>query len=46
MDVAIIWNVERENINRSRLAKIIGYKTYKFMTVRNVNTARYLAEYE
>jgi uncharacterized protein (DUF1697 family) len=41
---AIIWNVKRENINQSHLAKIISHKSYKFMTVRNVNTARYLAE--
>ncbi len=40
---AIIWNVKRKNINKSHLTKIIGHKSYKFMTIRNVNTARYLA---
>lgn len=41
---AIVWNVKRKNINKSRLSKIISHKLYQFMTVRNVNTARYLAE--
>lgn len=41
---AIIWNVNRKDLNKSRLAKIVSHKLYKSMTVRNVNTARYLAE--
>ncbi len=41
---AIIWNVKRKNINKSHLTKIISHKLYQSMTVRNVNTARYLAE--
>lgn len=41
---AIIWNVKRINVNKSHLTKIISDKRYKLMTVRNVNTARYLAE--
>jgi uncharacterized protein (DUF1697 family) len=40
---AIIWNVQRENYNKSQLNKIISHKIYKDMTVRNVNTARHLA---
>lgn len=40
---AIFWNVKRKNVFRSQLAKIIGHRLYKFMTVRNINTARYLA---
>lgn len=39
---AIFWNVKRENYNASRLNKIIGNKLYKLMTVRNINTARFL----
>lgn len=39
---AVIWNVDRKNYNKSRLNKIIGHKTYQSMTVRNVNTARFL----
>ena len=41
---AIIWNVNRKNLNKSQLSKIVSHKVYQFMTVRNVNTARYLAE--
>jgi uncharacterized protein (DUF1697 family) len=40
---AISWNVKRDNYNKSQLNKIISHKIYKEMTVRNVNTARYLA---
>lgn len=40
---ALLWNVTRENQNKSKLAKIVGTKLYQQMTVRNVNTARYLA---
>ncbi|MBC3900555.1 DUF1697 domain-containing protein [Acetobacterium malicum] len=41
---AIIWSVERRNVTRSSLTKIIGTGLYKKMTVRNVNTARKLYE--
>ena len=40
---ALIWNVRRENYNKSQLNKIIGHRLYQYMTIRNVNTARYLA---
>lgn len=40
---ALFWNVKRKNYNKSHLNKLIAHKAYKFMTVRNVNTARYLA---
>lgn len=40
---AIFWNLERKNLNKSRLNKIISHTSYQSMTVRNVNTARYLA---
>lgn len=39
---ALIWNVKKTNYNRSQLGKLIGHKMYKLMTVRNVNTARFL----
>lgn len=41
---AIFWNIDRKYQNKSRLNKLSGHKLYKFMTVRNVNTARYLAK--
>lgn len=41
---AIVWNVKRVHANKSHLSKIIGHPSYPLMTIRNVNTARYLAE--
>jgi uncharacterized protein (DUF1697 family) len=40
---AIVWNIKRENYNRSQITKIAGHKAYARMTTRNVNTARKLA---
>lgn len=40
---AIFWNIDRKNYNKSHINKLIGHKFYQFMTVRNVNTARFLA---
>ncbi len=42
---AIIWNVRRENVGKSQLTKMMGTKIYRAMTVRNVNTARFLARW-
>lgn len=41
---AVFWKVKRSEYNKSQLNKIITSKLYKGMTVRNVNTARKLAE--
>ncbi|AFA47200.1 DUF1697 domain-containing protein [Acetobacterium woodii] len=43
-DDVIIWSVQRKNVTRSSLTKIVGTELYKKMTVRNVNTARKLYE--
>lgn len=40
---AVIWNLDRKDYSRSRLNKLIGSELYKAMTLRNVNTARFLA---
>ena len=40
---AIVWNIKRENYNRSQITKIVGHGSYARMTTRNVNTARKLA---
>ena len=40
---AVVWNLDRKNYSRSRLNKLIGSELYKAMTLRNVNTARFLA---
>ena len=39
---AIIWRIERINVNRSGLPKIIGTPLYKKVTIRNCNTVRKL----
>ena len=39
----ICWNVKRADQGKSRLSKIVGTALYRQMTVRNVNTVRYLA---
>jgi len=40
---AIFWNLDRKNYAKSRLNKLIGSGLYQAMTLRNVNTARFLA---
>lgn len=40
---AIVWNIKREDYNRSRITKLAGHSAYARMTTRNVNTARMLA---
>lgn len=42
---AIVWNVKRENVYKSNLSKLIGHRLYKYMTIRNVNTARFLGNF-
>lgn len=39
---ALIWNVDRSNVTRSGLLRIVGSPEYKLMTIRNVNTLRKL----
>lgn len=41
---AIIWNILRKNIYKSGLGKLISHQHYQQMTMRNVNTARYLGK--
>ena len=43
---AIYWNVQRKNYTKSHLNKIISHELYQFMTVRNINTVRYLTGYK
>lgn len=43
---AVIWNITRKNHNKSRLNKIIGHSVYHLLTIRNINTTRYLAEFD
>ncbi len=41
---AILWSVDKKNVSKSGMSKIIGSKIYKQITVRNVNTARKIYE--
>jgi len=40
----VIWRVDRENLTKSPILKIVGTKIYKQMTIRNCNTIRKLLE--
>jgi uncharacterized protein (DUF1697 family) len=39
---AVIWQLDREKVDQSRMAKLVGTSLYKRMTIRNCNTARKL----
>lgn len=41
----LMWNIKKVDLNKSQLDKLVGHRVYKHMTVRNVNTARYLSTY-
>jgi uncharacterized protein (DUF1697 family) len=41
---AIIWRVDRKNVTRSGMMKLVGTPLYKQMTIRNCNTTRKLLE--
>ena len=41
---AVIWRVDRENVGRSQMSRIIGTPLYKKITVRSANTMRKLNE--
>lgn len=41
---AILWSVDKKNVTKSGMLKIIGSKLYKQVTIRNVNTARKIYE--
>lgn len=39
---AIIWRVDKDNVGRSGMTKLVGTPLYKQMTIRNSNTTRKL----
>ncbi|MFJ7730057.1 DUF1697 domain-containing protein [Neobacillus sp. NPDC097160] len=41
---AILWSVDKKNVTKSGMSKIVGSTIYKQVTVRNVNTARKIYE--
>jgi uncharacterized protein (DUF1697 family) len=41
---AILWSVQKKYITKSGMAKLVGSKPYKQITIRNVNTTRKIYE--
>ncbi|WML39702.1 DUF1697 domain-containing protein [Neobacillus sp. OS1-2] len=41
---AILWSVDKKNVTKSGVSKIVGSRIYKQVTVRNVNTTRKIYE--
>lgn len=41
---AILWSIDRKNVSRGGMLKLVGTDLYKQMTIRNCNTARKLLE--
>jgi uncharacterized protein (DUF1697 family) len=41
---AVVWRVDRENVGRSQMNRIVGTALYKKITVRSANTMRKLNE--
>ena len=41
---AIIWSVDRKNVTKSGITKLVGTRLYTQMTIRNCNTTRKLLE--
>lgn len=41
---ALIWRVDRKNVTKSGMMKIVGTEIYRNMTVRNCNTVRKIKE--
>ena len=39
---AVVWRVDRENVSRSHMNKIVGTPLYKKITIRSANTIRKL----
>jgi uncharacterized protein (DUF1697 family) len=41
---AVLWSVDRKNVTKSGMVKIIGTDIYRKVTIRNVNTTRKIYE--
>ncbi|MFD1032355.1 DUF1697 domain-containing protein [Metaplanococcus flavidus] len=39
---AILWSVDKDQVTRSGMSKVVGTPIYKLVTIRNVNTVRKL----
>jgi uncharacterized protein (DUF1697 family) len=42
MPGAVVWRVDRENVGKSHMNRIVGTPLYKKITVRSANTVRKL----
>jgi uncharacterized protein (DUF1697 family) len=40
----VVWRVDRENVGRSQMNRLVGTPVYKKMTIRSANTIRKLNE--
>ncbi len=41
---AVLWRVDRQNVTKSGMMKLVGTELYRHMTIRNCNTTRKLCE--
>jgi uncharacterized protein (DUF1697 family) len=41
---AVVWRVDRENVGRSQMNRIVGTPLYKKITIRSANTVRKLCD--
>lgn len=41
---AILWAIDKINVTKGSMTKLVGTKLYKQMTIRNVNTTRKIYE--
>jgi uncharacterized protein (DUF1697 family) len=41
---AVLWSIDRKNVTRSKMTKVVGTLLYKQMTIRNCNTTRKLLQ--
>jgi uncharacterized protein (DUF1697 family) len=41
---AVVWRVDREDVGRSQMSRIVGTPVYKKITIRSANTMRKLNE--
>ena len=41
---ALIWRIDRADVGKSKVRKVIGSDLYKSLTIRNINTVRKIEE--
>ena len=43
-DGALVWNIDRNNLSKSKVPRLINTELYSQMTIRNINTLRKLMQ--